>query len=104
MLNRRVITYAAVMSLSVPIAAERLSDQSRPGPPASAAISEQDLREHLTYIASDELEGRATYTEGLGLAAAYIAQHLKEWGVQPGGDNGSYFQRVASVGVRTTRG
>jgi hypothetical protein len=27
------------------------------------------------------------YTEGIGLAAAYIADHLKEWGVKPGGDH-----------------
>ena len=55
-----------------------------------------------SYIASDELQGRQIYTEGLGLAAAYIADHLKEWGVKPGGDNGSYFQTVKVVGVRTT--
>jgi len=68
-----------------------------------SAISEADLREFLTYIASDELEGRAVYTEGLGLAAAYIAGHLKEWGVEPGGDAGSYFQRVTTTGVRSSR-
>ena len=56
----------------------------------------------LTYIASDELEGRLVYTEGLGLAAAYIADHLREWGVKPGGDNGTYFQTVKVLGVRTT--
>ena len=104
MLHQRLVTYAAILGLSVPIAAERLFDQSRPNAQANAEISEQDLREYLTYIASDELEGRATYTEGLGLAAAYIAQHLKEWGVQAGGDNGSYFQRVANLGVKTSRG
>ena len=26
---------------------------------------------------------------GLGLAAAYIADHLTEWGVKPAGENGS---------------
>jgi hypothetical protein len=49
----------------------------------------------LTYLASDELEGRATFTEGLGLAAAYIADQLKEAGVNPGGDHGTYFQNVS---------
>src|SRR6186713_527906 len=65
------------------------------------SISQDDLRTWLSYIASDELQGRQIYTEGLGLAAAYIADHLKEWGVKPGGDNGSYFQAVKVVGVRT---
>ena len=74
--------------------------------PRQPSISQDDLRTWLTYIASDELQGRLVYTEGLGLAAAYIADHLKEWGVKPGGDHalgatsGSYFQDVRVLGVR----
>ena len=70
--------------------------------PARGGISEPDLKAWLTYLASDELQGRATYSEGLGLAAGYIASHLAQWGVTPGGDNGSYFQAVRVRGVRTT--
>jgi hypothetical protein len=69
--------------------------------PRSPSVSQDDLRTWLTYIASDELQGRLAYTEGLGLASAYIADHLKEWGVKPGGDHGSYFQEVRVLGVRT---
>ena len=65
------------------------------------AITQEDLKEWLTYLASDELEGRNTYTEGLGLAAGYIAERLKSWGVKPGGPNGSYFQRVGVLGVKS---
>jgi hypothetical protein len=36
------------------------------------SIKTQDLREWLSYIASDELQGRAVYGTGIGLAAAYI--------------------------------
>ncbi len=68
----------------------------------NAAIDAASLKEWLTFIASDELQGRQVYTEGLGLAAAYIADHLKEWGVKPAGENGSYFQTVKVVGVKTT--
>ncbi len=49
------------------------------------SIQPDELKEWLGYIASDDLQGRQIYTEGLGLAAAYIADHLKEWGVKPGG-------------------
>src|SRR5688572_25208796 len=69
--------------------------------PRHPSISQDDLRTWLTYIASDELQGRLVYTEGLGLAGAYIAGHLKEWGVKPGGDRGTYFQEVRVLGVRT---
>jgi Peptidase family M28 len=64
-------------------------------------ITPNDLKEWLTYLASDELEGRNTYTEGLGLAAGYIAERLRSWGVKPGGPNGSYLQRVAVLGVKS---
>ncbi len=68
---------------------------------ASSSITPAELNEWLSYIASDELEGRRIFTEGLGLAGAYIADHLKEWGVKPAGENGTYFQTVKVVGVRT---
>ncbi|HVG17558.1 MAG TPA: hypothetical protein VNI02_00790, partial [Blastocatellia bacterium] len=65
-------------------------------------IKAAELKDWLTYLASDEFEGRNTYSEGLGLAAGYIAGQLKSWGVKPGGPNGSYFQRVAVKGVKST--
>ncbi|HEY6328650.1 MAG TPA: M28 family peptidase [Blastocatellia bacterium] len=66
------------------------------------SITTDELKDWLGYISSDELEGRNTFSEGLGLAAAYIADHLKEWGIKPGGDSGSYFQRVKVLGVKST--
>ena len=66
------------------------------------SIDADELKEWLSYLASDQLEGRQLYTEGLGLAAAYIADHLKTWGVKPAGENGSYFQTVKVRGVRAS--
>jgi len=63
-------------------------------------LSPDLLREWLNYIASDDLQGRATFSEGLGLAGAYITDQLKDAGVKPGGDHGTYFQRVPVLGVR----
>jgi hypothetical protein len=68
----------------------------------SSGIRSQDLREWLTYIASDELQGRAVFSAGIGLAAGYIEDHLRAWNVKPGGDRGSYLQTVRVLGVRTT--
>ena len=83
-----IAVVAIAICLSVPGAAQR------------GQISQADLKEWLTYIASDELQGRQLFTEGLGLAGAYIAEHLKEWGVVPAGDRGSYFQTVKILGMR----
>ena len=67
-----------------------------------SSITPELLRGWLTYISSDDLEGRATFSGGLGLAAAYIADQLKDAGVKPGGDHGTYFQRVEVLGIRST--
>src|SRR4051794_33423814 len=68
-----------------------------------AQISPVEMKEWLTYLASDELQGRQIFTEGYGLAAAYIADHLKEWNVKPLGTNGTYFQPVKLNGYKSTR-
>src|SRR6188472_3251695 len=73
-------------------------------PTGVSAITPADMKEWLSYIASDQLQGRQIYTEGLGLAASYIAEHLKEWGVKPAGDAGTYFQVVKVLGVNVKRG
>lgn len=72
---------------------------------ASAAdfptISGDTIRSDVKYLSKDALEGRGVGTHGEKLATEYIADQLKAAGVAPGGDNGTYFQRVPLVGVRT---
>lgn len=62
-------------------------------PEGSDLIRADKLKSHLTFIASDQLEGRDTPSRGLSIAAEYIAAHLSQWGVKPMGDNGTYFQK-----------
>lgn len=49
---------------------------------------------HLEYLASDELKGRDVGSEGYNMAADYVAGEFKKNGLQPFGDNGTYFQKV----------
>ena len=67
-----------------------------------ASIRRDDLKEWLSFIASDDTQGRAVFSAGLGLAAAYISDHLRVWGVKPGGDHSSYLQTVRVLGVKST--
>jgi hypothetical protein len=66
-----------------------------------AGIRVEELREWLNRLSSDQFEGRALFSEGLGLAAGYLAEQLTASGVTPGGDDGTYFQRVRVLGVRS---
>src|SRR5262245_22403894 len=56
------------------------------------AISANSLRGHLSFIASDLLEGRDSPSRGLDIAAEYIAAQFRRAGLEPVGDAGSYFQ------------
>ncbi len=60
----------------------------------AATISADDLRGHLSTLASDEYEGRETGTPGNEMAAQYIAKHFQNLGLPPVVD-GTYFQAVA---------
>jgi Zn-dependent M28 family amino/carboxypeptidase len=64
-------------------------------------VSGNKLREHVKYLSSDRLEGRGVGTNGEKLATEYLAAQLKTAGVEPAGDNGTYFQRVPLVGTTT---
>ena len=64
-------------------------------------IAAADLRSWLLFIASDEEQGPPIFTEVAGVASSYIAEQLQAFGVEPAGDNGSYFQSVKVLGVRT---
>src|SRR5437763_10978558 len=44
------------------------------------------LRAHITYLASDKLEGRRTGTPGALEAARYVAEEFRRLGLAPGGD------------------
>jgi TonB family protein len=64
-------------------------------------IDAQKIRDTVKYLSSDELEGRGTGQKGGDAAADWIAARFKSYGLQPAGANGSYFQNVPMVGVRT---
>jgi Zn-dependent M28 family amino/carboxypeptidase len=64
-------------------------------------IDPQRIRQHVKYLASDALEGRGTGQKGGDLAADYIAAQFKSYGLKPAGENGTYFQNVPLVGVKT---
>ncbi len=59
-------------------------------------ISAASLRGHVSFLASDALEGRATPSPGLNIAAEYIAAQFRRAGLEEAGDDG-YFQSARFV-------
>jgi hypothetical protein len=65
----------------------------------ASTITVADLERHLTYLASDELEGRDTGAKGQKLAADYLADFYKGLGLT-GPVDGSYFQKFQLASVQ----
>jgi len=57
-----------------------------------ALIDRDRIEAHLNYLADDALMGRMTGTPEYDEAAAYVAGHFAEIGLEPGGDDGWYQQ------------
>src|SRR5262249_24569009 len=61
-------------------------------PRFSGEITTNDLRTVVSYLASDELEGRLAGSPGGRLAGEYIAAQMKRIGLQSVGTNDGFFQ------------
>ncbi len=74
---------------SQPAAAQRIAAHVRPN----------DLKADVSFLASDALQGRATPSPGLDIAAEYIAAQFRRAGLEPVGDDG-YFQNANYQSVK----
>jgi hypothetical protein len=68
--------------------------------PTGAAITPADLMTRLYVVAADSMEGRLAGTPGHVRATAYLAAELERLGLQPAGEDGTFFQNLP-LGVRT---
>lgn len=76
-----LLIFVSLFVLSGPISAQVKADG-------------QKAYEHVRHLASDAFEGRKSGTPGYSKAAEYMAAKMKEVGLQPGGENGTWFQEV----------
>jgi hypothetical protein len=56
-----------------------------------SSLSARSLRGHLSFVASDLLEGRDTPSRGLDICSEYIGAQFRRSGLEPAGSDG-YFQ------------
>jgi hypothetical protein len=59
---------------------------------ATPPVDADRLLDHIRFLASDDMKGRASGSPELERAADYIAQQFKDIGLAPGGDDGSWFE------------
>ncbi|MGH9880524.1 MAG: hypothetical protein ACRD6N_03735, partial [Pyrinomonadaceae bacterium] len=96
-----VLTSVLLLPLSFTQAQRKNSGAKKPTVASLASqrgadtITAAQLKDYLSFIASDEMEGRDTPSRGLDATANFIAMNLSRWGLKPAGDEGTYFQRIS---------
>ncbi|MGK7369987.1 MAG: M28 family peptidase [Candidatus Halalkalibacterium sp. M3_1C_030] len=85
-LSQLIASSAVILFFMVQCSAEQ------PGLELNSEINPKDIETHITFLASDKLEGRETGTAGEAIAAGYIANHFERFGLIPAGDEKTYFQ------------
>ncbi len=104
-MRRFLVLILLITNLSM-LLPSSLAQRKREKPSASspAAIAAQrgvdqitaaQMRSYLSFIASDEMEGRDTPSRGLDTTAKFLAMNLGRWGFKPAGDDGSFLQHIA---------
>ena len=85
-------------ALALTACATRMAQVSDPASPASyAPIDTQRLSDWTRALASDELQGRAPGTEGETRTIAWLIAQFQALGLDPGGENGGWTQRVPLI-------
>lgn len=95
--RRPVFLAATALSVSAVVAgAQRAAPLPRKyvGPPTVAEITAGDLMTRLYKFADDSLMGRAVGSIYNDMGTAYIESEVRRLGLQPAGDNGTYFQKL----------
>lgn len=92
------IRTAVLLVLALPLVAKDVPSAVKQ---AFDAFRAEAVRAHLKFLSSDLLEGRGPGTRGDALATSYIASQFEAMGLQPAGDDGTYFQRVSLLGITT---
>jgi len=64
---------------------------------ARSSIRADDAKRHVAALADDAFEGREGGSRGGRAAASYIVSHLEKLGIEPAGDNGSYYQQFGGM-------
>jgi Zn-dependent M28 family amino/carboxypeptidase len=101
----RITLILLIVAVSgIPLVAQKAKSASTAAIPAAVRhgmemFSADAMRAHDKFLAGDLLEGRGPGTRGNDLAMQYIAAQFEAAGLEPAGDNGTYYQKVPLVGI-----
>jgi hypothetical protein len=91
-----LLAATALFSVGTVASAQRAAPLPRKyvGPPTVAEITAGDLMTRIYKFADDSMMGRAVGTIHNDMGTAYIESEVRRLGLQPAGENGTYFQKL----------
>jgi len=92
--RRSVIVFLGIILFTIPI----VSQGQRPSFDGKAAF------EYVKALSADTMLGRKSGEPGGRMGADYVVARLKEWGLDPAGSNGTYFQDMTFEYYEAERG
>jgi hypothetical protein len=93
---RTALPTALYVALATSLSAQQQPPKLAPKP-TTAAITPADLMTRVYIFADDSMMGRPAGSVYHDKATDYIARELTRLGLKPGGDDGTYFQRLPFV-------
>jgi aminopeptidase YwaD len=96
-----IVLFALLAPMAVAQAAAT-SPNSKPqpapvNPGVAPKVCEGCIRAHEEFLASDAMQGRGSGTHDELVTATYVASELRQYGIEPAGDNGNYIQLVPTI-------
>src|SRR6267142_3951100 len=89
-------TFVFICCLLVPLATQAQGAPSTPSAdgarPRVPRVCRACIRAHMEFLASDALRGRGSGSADELVAATYVASQLRQYGIMPAGDKGTYLQ------------
>ncbi len=89
---KRILKIAAIFIAGMAFSSELSAQKADKG---ALTITPARIKEYVDYLASDSLKGRKTPGKELDLAADYIAEKFRDFGLETVG--GSYFQNIPYI-------
>jgi hypothetical protein len=103
-MNVRVTTCVLTLGVVLMVAPREARAQSRPAQGAINAIREADIKADIFTLGGDAMRGREAGTLDELRASMWVAERARAAGLQPAGDDGTYFQFWNMRRVRQSSG
>lgn len=90
---RTTLLYIIILAFTIPVLSQNVKLDSKTKS-AIERVDKEKIKGHITYLADDKLKGRQPGKEGYQMAVDYVVKQFTEIDVAPGGDNGTYLQKL----------